>query len=78
MTNWLRKFFGNIAEVRKAPVMVISKDSIDIKEYESIEQAFNELEKDPNVPKEKIERLKSSINKLRKRGVIKIQNGEII
>ena len=67
-----------MAEVRKAPVMVISTDSNEIKEYESIEQALSELEKDPNVPIEKIERLKSSINKLRKRGVIKIQNGEII
>ena len=78
MANWFKKLFGKIAEVRKAPVMVISADSNEIKEYESIEQALSELEKDPNVPKEKIERLKSSINKLRIRGVIKIQNGEII
>jgi hypothetical protein len=78
MKNWLKKLFGRRLEARKAPVMVIGTDSNEIREYESIELAISELEKDPNVQEEKIQKLRTSIDRLRAKGVVKIQNGEII
>lgn len=58
------------------PILIISKDSKN-KEYDSIEEAIKELEKDPNVPIEKIIALKSSIKKLKNNTTIIIKDGEI-
>ncbi|HSQ47515.1 MAG TPA: hypothetical protein VLM44_11435 [Lutibacter sp.] len=63
-----------------APLLIIKKtaDDSNIKEYNSIEEAITDIEKDPNVPTEKIEKLKSSVRMLKDKTCIKIRNGEII
>lgn len=63
-----------------APLLIIKKDSNDlnIKEYQSIEDAIADLENDPNVPFDKIENLKSSLKQLKNKTSIRIRNGEII
>lgn len=63
-----------------APILIIKKDMDDnnVKEYASIEEAIKDLENDPNVPKEKIEKLKSSLKLLKNRSSITIRNGEIV
>ena len=63
-----------------APLLIIKKDSddVNIKEYQSIEEAIADLESDPNVPSDKIEKLKSSLKRLKNKTSIKIRNGEII
>ena len=65
---------------RSVPVLIIKKENDEekIKEFDSIEEAIAELEKDPNVSREKIEKLKESIKKLKDMTSIKIRNGEII
>lgn len=65
---------------KQGPLLIIRKEAEDshIKEYNSIEEAIADLENDPNVPADKIERLKSSLNKLKSKSAIKIKNGEII
>lgn len=62
------------------PLLIIKKktDETDTKEYNSIEEAIADLENDPNVPTEKIEKLKSSLQNLKNKTSIKIRNGEII
>jgi septal ring factor EnvC (AmiA/AmiB activator) len=63
-----------------APLLIIKKDFDDsnIKEYKSIEDAIADLENDPNVPKEKLEKLRTSLKNLKNKTSIKIMNGEII
>ncbi len=62
-----------------SPLIVIRKDTEDtIKEYNSIEAAIADLEKDPNVPAEKIKKLKASVKMLKDKTSIKIKNGELI
>lgn len=69
-----------------APLVIIKKDSnnfhfqnnADIKEYMSIDEAIADLESDPNVSKEKIEKLKLSLRNLKNKSLIRIKNGEII
>lgn len=63
-----------------APLLIIKKDSDDlnVKEYQSVEDAIADLENDPNVPADKIENLKSSLKRLKNKTSIKIKNGEII
>ncbi|RJP60070.1 MAG: hypothetical protein C4543_05635 [Ignavibacteriales bacterium] len=67
---------------KPAPLLIIKKESSpnnsDVKEYNSIDEAIADLENDPNVPKEKIEKLKSSLRKLKDKTSIKIKNGELI
>ncbi|MCL4549720.1 MAG: hypothetical protein M1495_14255 [Bacteroidetes bacterium] len=62
------------------PLLVIKKetDETDTKEYNSIEEAIADLENDPNVPPEKIKKLKSSLKNLKSRTSITIRNGEIV
>jgi len=63
-----------------APLLIIKKEASDTntKEYKSIEEAITDLESDPNVPFEKIEKLRTTLNKLKNKTSIKIRNGEII
>ena len=63
-----------------APLLIIKKEASDTntKEYNSIEEAITDLESDPNVPFEKIEKLRTTLNKLKNKTSIKIRNGEII
>ena len=65
---------------KSAPLLIIKIDSTDsnIKEYESIDEAIADLANDPNVPVDKIEKLKSSLKQLKNKTSIKIRNGEII
>lgn len=65
---------------KSAPLLIIKKDTDDanVKEYKSIDEAISDLENDPNVPLDKIEKLKSSLKKLKNKTSIKIRNGEII
>ncbi|MFH0989285.1 MAG: hypothetical protein V1799_04625 [bacterium] len=62
------------------PLIIIKKDTddADIKEYRSIEEAIVDLENDVNVPAEKIEKIRTSLKRLKNKTSIKIRNGEII
>ncbi len=71
-------FTKNHAE--SLPLVIIKKNAGDanVKEYESIEEAIADLENDPNVPADKIEKLRSSLKNLKDKSSIRIRNGEII
>jgi hypothetical protein len=62
------------------PLLIIKKEAgnSDVKEYSSIEEAIADLEKDPNVPAVKIEKIKASLQKLKNNSAIKIKNGELV
>lgn len=66
--------------VKPVPLLIIRKDSDDtnIKEYESIEAAIADLEKDANVSSDKINRLRTLLKNLKNKTTIRIRNGEII
>lgn len=66
--------------LKSVPLLIIKKDVDDanIKEYMSIEEAIADLGNDPNVPADKIEKLKSSLKNLKNKTSIKVRNGEII
>jgi len=63
-----------------APLLIIRKDvdNVNVKEYKSIEEAIEDLENDPNVPSDKINKLKLSLKNLKSKTSIKIKNGEIV
>jgi len=65
---------------KAAPLLIIKKetDNSDIKEYQSMEEAIADLENDPNVPSDKIVKLKSSLKNLKNKTSITIRNGGII
>jgi hypothetical protein len=65
---------------KSAPLLIIKQDTDDanVKEYESIEVAIADLENDPNVPTDKIEKLRLTLKNLKNKTSIKIRNGEII
>jgi hypothetical protein len=65
---------------KPSPLLIIKKGKGDenVKEYNSIEEAITDLEKDPNVSHYKIEKLRLSLNNLKHKTTIKIRNGEII
>ncbi len=75
LTSFFTKKFSD-----SAPLLIIKKDvdDVNIKEYKSIEEAITDLENDPNVPTEKIEKLRASLKNLKYKTSIKIRNGEII
>ena len=70
---------------KSAPLLIIKKDAdlsrtrddANIKEYKSIEDAIADLENDPNVPSDKVKKLKSSFKKLKNKNSIKIKDGEL-
>ncbi len=78
------KIFSNHSSknYKPAPLLIIKKENSfnnsNVKEYNSIEEAIADLESDPNVSKEKIEKLKSSLKSLKNKTSITIRNGEII
>lgn len=82
MRNFLKKlnYLFTKKQSVSAPLLIIKKKVGDanVKEYNSIEEAITDIEKDPNVPTEKIEKLKSSVRMLKDKTCIKIRNGEII
>ncbi|KAF0152270.1 MAG: hypothetical protein FD143_1192 [Ignavibacteria bacterium] len=73
-----QKYFSG--KSNSAPLLILKKEKTEevIKEYTSIEDAIADLENDSNVPKEKIEKLKSSMKNLKLNTSIKIRDGEII
>ena len=75
----LLNFFSQ-KRAKASPLLIIKQDSTDanVKEYKSIEEAIADLENDPNVPSEKIEKLKASLKKLKNKTSITIRNGEIL
>lgn len=75
--GFMRRIFGKIETVKKAPFVMISKDT-EVIEYECIEVAIAELEKDPDIPKNKLEKIRASFEVLKKKGRIRIKNGEVI
>ena len=80
--NTLKKLMSLFTKkhAKSAPLLIIKKDTNDanVKEYKSIEEAIADLENDPNVPSDKIEKLKSSLKQLKNKTSITIRNGEII
>ena len=69
----------SIGKAGTIPLLIIKKeaDGANISEYRSIEEAISDLENDPNVPLDKIERLKLSLKQLKNKTSINIRNGEI-
>ena len=65
---------------KSAPLLIIKQEIDDgnVKEYASIEEAIADLEKDPNVPSDKIEKLRLTLKNLKNKTIIKIRNGEIV
>jgi len=77
LTNFIHKLFCKKDSYIKAPFIILNKDS-EIIEYDSIESAITELEKDSDIPEHKMEKIRSSFEELKNKGKIKIKNGEII
>lgn len=80
--NLIKKLLGLFTKklANSSPLLIIKKatDADRVKEYKTIEEAIADLENDPNVSSEKIERLRLSLKNLKNRTSIKIVNGEII
>ena len=80
--NTIKKILNYFSgkRVKASPLLIIKQDSTDanVKEYKSIEEAIADLENDPNVPSDKIEKLKSSLKQLKNKTSITIRNGEIM
>ena len=77
LTNFIQKLFGKKDTDSKAPFVIINKDQ-EVIEYDSIEDAIAELEKDPEIPSYKIEKIRASFDEMKNRGKIRIRNGEIV
>ncbi|MCX6284027.1 MAG: hypothetical protein NTW31_07330 [Bacteroidetes bacterium] len=62
------------------PLLIIKKnaDDANVKEYNSIEEAIEDLEKDPNVSAQKIEKLRIALKNLKNKSAIRIRNGELV
>jgi len=80
--NTIKNLFGFLTKKRSVstPLLIIKKDAddVNVKEYKSIEEAIADLENDPNVPGDKIEKLRLSLKNLKNKTAIKIRNGEIV
>lgn len=80
--NTIKKLIGFFTKKNSnsMPLLIIKKESdeVNVKEYKSIEEAIADLENDPNVSIDKIEKLKSSLKNLKNKTSIKISNGKII
>ena len=74
MLKFLKKFFD--AEVIIAPVVSVNDE--EVKTYNTVAEAITDLENDPNLPKEKLDKLKVTLSELKLTGKVKIKNGEVI
>ena len=74
MMKFLKKLFN--ADVAIAPVVSVNNE--EVKTYDTVAEAIAELENDPNIPKEKLGKLKITLSELKLTGKVKIKNGEII
>lgn len=63
-----------------SPLFIIKRavDDSEIREYKAIEEIIIDLENDENISKEKLEKLRTSIESLKKLNSIKIKNSEIM
>lgn len=77
LINFIQKFFSKNDSGNKAPFVILNKDT-EIIEYDSIETAIADLEKDPDIPNHKMEKIRASFEELKNKGKIKIKNGEIV
>lgn len=73
MLKFLKKLFD--AEVTVAPVVSVNDE--EIKTYDTVAEAITDLENDPNIPKEKLDKLKITLSELKLTGKVTIKNGEI-
>lgn len=71
------KFIKDIlnADVTIAPVVTVNDD--EVKTYNTVAEAIADLENDPKIPKEKLDKLKATLSELKLTGKVKIKNGEI-
>ena len=65
---------------KSVPLLIIKRftDDGNMMEYNSIDEAISDLEKDPNISAYKIEKLKVTLKNLKDKDTIKIIKGEII
>ncbi len=75
--NFFQRLFSRLKSDSKAPILIINKEP-EVIEYDSIEVAIAELEKDPEIPLHKMDKIRASFEELKSMGKIKIKNGEII
>lgn len=73
MLKFLKKLFD--AEVTIAPVVSVNDE--EVKTYDTVAEAIQDLENDPDIPKEKLTKLKLTLSELKLTGKVKIKNGEI-
>lgn len=74
MLKFLKKLFN--ADVTIAPVVSVNDD--EVKTYDTVAEAIADLENDQSIPKEKLDKLKFTLNELKLTGKVKIKNGELI
>lgn len=74
MLKFLKKLFN--ADVTIAPVVSVNEE--EVKTYDTVAEALADLENDPNIPKEKLDKLKFTLNELKLTGKLKIKNGELV
>lgn len=74
MLKFLKKLFN--ADVTIAPVISVNDE--EVKTYDTVVEALADLENDPNIPKEKLDKLKLTLNELKLTGKVKIKNEELI
>ena len=74
MLKFLKKLFN--ADVTIAPVISVNDE--EVKTYDTVAEAIADLENDPNIPKEKLDKLKITLSELKLTGKVKIKNGELI
>lgn len=72
------KFIKDIlnADVTIAPVVTVNDD--EVKTYNTVAEAIADLDNDPSIPKEKLDKLKVTLSELKLTGKVKIKNGELI
>lgn len=73
MLKFLKKLFD--AEVTIAPVVSVNDE--EVKTYNTVAEAITDLENDPKIPKEKLDKLKITLSELKLTGKVTIKNGEI-
>jgi len=56
----------------------VSVNDEEVKTYNTVAEAITDLENDPNLPKEKLDKLKVTLSELKLTGKVKIKNGEVI
>mgnify|MGYP001171474794 CR=1 FL=1 len=74
MLKFLKKLFN--ADVTIAPVVSVNEE--EVKTYDTVAEAIANLENDPNIPKEKLDKLKVTLSELKLTEKVKIKNGELI